>query len=151
MIHHATFTIERTFNAPPAHVFRAFSDAERKHRWFASGGTWRSENHTLDFRIGGHETLDSHPPDGTAPHLYRATYLDIVPDQRIIYSFVMSIGAQPVSISLATITLDAIPEGTRFTFTEQFAIIDAPANPAARETGTRLAFDALARELGQRR
>lgn len=150
MIYHATFTIERTFTASPAHVFRAWSEIDFKHRWFASGGTWRSENHTLDFRIGGHETLDSYPPDGTAPHFYRATYLDIVPDQRIIYSFVMSIDAQPVSISLATIVLDAVSEGTRLTFTEQFAIVNAPANPAARETGTRLSFDALARELRNR-
>jgi uncharacterized protein YndB with AHSA1/START domain len=33
---HATFVVERSYDAPPARVFAAWADPEAKARWFAS-------------------------------------------------------------------------------------------------------------------
>ena len=37
---HATFTLERTYDAPPAKVFKAFADPAIKRRWFVEGEGW---------------------------------------------------------------------------------------------------------------
>ena len=50
---HATFVIERDYDAPPARVFAAWADQSAKSRWF--GPTGGGEQHELDFRVGGRE------------------------------------------------------------------------------------------------
>jgi uncharacterized protein YndB with AHSA1/START domain len=50
---HATFAIERTYDASPARVFAAWADKSAKQRWF---GTGADSEHELDFREGGRET-----------------------------------------------------------------------------------------------
>jgi uncharacterized protein YndB with AHSA1/START domain len=37
---HATFTVERTYDASPARVFAAWADPTAKARWFASPEEW---------------------------------------------------------------------------------------------------------------
>jgi uncharacterized protein YndB with AHSA1/START domain len=39
-IQHATFAIERTFEATPAQVFAAWADPAAKARWFVGPGDW---------------------------------------------------------------------------------------------------------------
>jgi len=48
---HATFAIERVYDASPARVFEAWSDPVAKKRWFGPEDTKGS--YELDFRIGG--------------------------------------------------------------------------------------------------
>jgi hypothetical protein len=55
-IKHATFSVERTYSADAARVFRAFSDTDVKRRWFAEGEDWQVEEFTADFRPAGYET-----------------------------------------------------------------------------------------------
>jgi uncharacterized protein YndB with AHSA1/START domain len=52
---HATFTIERTYDAPPRRVFKAFADPAIKRRWFAEGEGWEIEEFMVVFRVGGTE------------------------------------------------------------------------------------------------
>jgi uncharacterized protein YndB with AHSA1/START domain len=147
--HHATFTIERTYPAPPAHAFRAWSDQAAKARWFACHDDWKSEGHELDFRVGGSERLDTYPSGGGAVHAYRATYFDIVPDQRIVYAYDMYLGETRISVSLATVELEPAGAGTLLRFTEQVVMLDGyeDDNAAGREEGTRAGLENLAREL----
>jgi uncharacterized protein YndB with AHSA1/START domain len=39
---HATFVVERTFNASPAEVFNAFADPKAKAQWFVGPKEWES-------------------------------------------------------------------------------------------------------------
>jgi uncharacterized protein YndB with AHSA1/START domain len=58
---HTTFTLERTYPAPPTRVFQAWADPEVKARWFAGN----PEDYELDFRPGGTErksTCGATPP-----------------------------------------------------------------------------------------
>ncbi|HZV65171.1 MAG TPA: SRPBCC domain-containing protein [Telluria sp.] len=64
-ITHATFTIERQYDASPARVFRAWSQAELKLRWFACHADWAPVGYELDFRVGGSERLRTGPAGGT--------------------------------------------------------------------------------------
>jgi uncharacterized protein YndB with AHSA1/START domain len=88
---HATFTIERTYDAPPARVFKAFADPAIKRRWFAEGEGWQVEEFKVDFRVGGAETSRFRFRGG---ELVRndTVYQDIVPDRRIIIAYTMTVG-----------------------------------------------------------
>ncbi len=140
---HATFAIERTYDASPARVFAAWADPAAKAKWF---GDESKANYRLDFRVGGREFNRGGPPGG-AVYTYEALYQDIVPDQRIVYSYSMDLDETRISVSVATVELRPEGAGTRLTFTEQGAFLDGHDNPAEREHGTGVLLDALGEEL----
>ena len=51
---HATFAVERKYDASPARVFAAWAEPERKARWFGNPEDGVAE-FELDFRVGGRE------------------------------------------------------------------------------------------------
>jgi uncharacterized protein YndB with AHSA1/START domain len=144
---HATFVIERTFDASPARVFAAFADPEAKARWFAgSPEDWESAEYELDFRVGGRERASGGPPGGPA-YTFEAQYRDIVPDERIVTTYDMHLDDKRISVSLATVEFKPEGGGTRLIFTEQGAFLDGYDDPAERERGTRELLDALDADL----
>jgi Activator of Hsp90 ATPase homolog 1-like protein len=60
---------------------------------------------------------------------------DIVPDQRIVYSYEMYSGDDRMSVSLATVEIVPGEDGTRLTYTEQAAFLDGIDKPEGREEG----------------
>ena len=94
---HSTFTIERTYEPPPARVFAAWADPSLKSRWFGGGTDDAPLDLDMDFRVGGHET------DRSDPGAYQARYHDIVQDERIVFTYELSLGGSLVSVSLATV------------------------------------------------
>jgi uncharacterized protein YndB with AHSA1/START domain len=143
---HATFTIDRTYDAPPSRVFAAFADPKAKARWFVGPDDWQSSDHELDFRVGGREHVSGGPVGGPV-HAFDATYYDIVPDERIVYAYDMHLDAAPMSVSVATIELTPEGDGTRLVLTEMGAFLDDLDVSAQREHGTRELLDALGRSL----
>lgn len=143
---HDRFTIERDYPVLPAEVFGAFSEPAAKGRWFAETEGWRLDAYELDFRIGGHEHAAGAPPEGP-PYRFDSTYLDIVPDARMIYAYTMHIDGTRISASLTTIELAAVDGGTRLTLTEQGAFLDGHDRPDDRKGGTAALLDALGDEL----
>ncbi|PWK68485.1 SRPBCC family protein [Aminobacter sp. AP02] len=143
---HATFTIERRYDASPTRVFHALSDPVAKARWFSGPKEWGAMEHKMDFRVGGRE-LNSGGPKGGPVHKFNAVYHDIVPGERIIYSYDMHLGETRISVSLATFELMADGTGTRLTFTEQGAFVDGYDDAGSRKRGTLQLLDALGAEL----
>lgn len=145
-VSHATFVIERSYDASPQRVFKAWADPAAKARWFAGPEDWEAGKYELDFRVGGRERASGGPTGGPI-HSYDARYQDIVPDQRIIVSYDMHLDDVRISVSLATIELKPVGAGTRLTFTEQGAFLDGYDDAGLREKGTRDLLDALGAEL----
>jgi uncharacterized protein YndB with AHSA1/START domain len=143
---HASFTIERVFDASPARVFGAFADPRAKQRWFLGPDDMPATEFEMDFRVGGRERNRGGPPGGPV-HSFDATYQDIVPDQRIVFTYDMHLDDTRISVSLATIQLEPSGAGTRMTFTEQDAFLDGYDIPAEREHGMRELLDALEADL----
>lgn len=146
-VHHATFVVERTYPAAPARVFRAFADATVKARWFGGADDWSGPETRFDFQVGGHERHQGRLHGEPELHTFDGRYLDIVPDQRIVFAYDMSLDDIRISVSLATVELMPEGTGTRLLFTEQGAFLDGYDTAAAREHGTRELFDALGAEL----
>jgi uncharacterized protein YndB with AHSA1/START domain len=147
-IAHGSFTIERIYPAKPQKVFKAYSDAAIKRRWFAEGEGWDIETYDLDFRVGGSESSRFRFQGGDLI-TFDATYLDIVQDNRIIIAYGMTIAGRRISASLATTELKPEGAGTKLIFTEQGAFLDGADQIPQRELGTRELLEALARELAR--
>ena len=145
---HATFSMERTFPHPPARVFAAFADPDAKAAWFVGPDGAASAGHTLDLRVGGREHLATELPDGNTV-TFDATYLDIVPDERLIYAYEMTIAGQRISASLASIELRRAPGGTHLALTEHGIFLDGLDRVSERERGTRELLDKLAAHLDE--
>lgn len=143
---HATFVIERRYAAAPAAVFGAWAQPEAKARWFAGPAGWKQIKREFDFRTGGRERVSGMHAHGLVSD-FDARYLDIVPDQRIIYSYDMYVDEVKISVSLATVEFKAAAKGTRLVFTEQAAFIDGFDDGGGRERGTVGLLDQLATEF----
>jgi uncharacterized protein YndB with AHSA1/START domain len=129
-VEHATFVVERVYDAPPDRVFTAWSDPRAKTRWF-DGSEGEFE---LDFRVGGWEHGRGTAPDGRE-YTYQALYQDIVPGRRIVYTYDMLLDGTRISVSVATAEFRPERDGTRLVFTEQGAFLDGHETPARREQG----------------
>lgn len=121
-IEHTSFVVTRKLAASPEHAFRFWSDPELKARWSGCHPDWTVLEDTFEFRVGGGEAKRWRTPDGKE-QTFDARYLDIVPEQRIIYAYQMSFDAVRLSASLVTITFEPAGAGTTMTFTEQVAIL----------------------------
>jgi uncharacterized protein YndB with AHSA1/START domain len=143
-VEHGTFVLERSYPAPPGRVFAAFADPEAKAQWF--GGV----DFSLDFRVGGRET-NGGGPDGGPFYRYDATYRDIVPEQRIVYTTDMYVDDRLMSVSVATVEFTPEGEGTKLTLTEHGAYLDGLETAAQREHGTGELLDKLGGTLTQTR
>jgi len=143
---HATFTIERTYDASPEYVFKAWSDPAIKARWFKGPEDWSQDHYSLDFRVGGRES-DAGTQPGGPTHRYNALFWDIVPNARIVTTYEMHLDDVRISVSLGTLELKPEGNGTRLIYTEQGAYLDGYDDAGAREHGTGELLDALGEEL----
>jgi len=145
-ITHATFVVERTYPVAPARVFAAWADPTIKATWFGEPGENKSDTIEFDFRVGGREFNSGKAPNGQS-YSYDARYQDIVPDQRIVYTYEMHLDEARISVSLATVELVPAGAETRMTVTEHGAYLDGLDTPAAREEGTNWLLDQLGEAL----
>jgi uncharacterized protein YndB with AHSA1/START domain len=143
---HDTFTMQRQYAATPARVFRAFADPAAKALWFAGPPEVKQEESSFDFREGGRETAVSVMPTGERMGFY-VTYADIVPDQRIVYTYEMTMDGRRISVSVATVELRATGGGTELTLTEQGVYLDGLDQPTFRREGTEQLLTALGESL----
>ena len=134
---HSTFTLERDYPASPDRVFAAWSERNEKAKWFASGGG----EYALDFRVGGLETVAAQ--HNGAKIGWETLYREIVDDERIVYTSVMSMDGVTTTLSLTTVELAPTDAGTRLTLTEQGAYLDGHEKPEWREHGTGEQLDKL--------
>lgn len=139
-VEHATFVVSRELPGSPAHAFRFWADPTLKERWNSCHADWTVVEDVTDFRAGGTEARRWLMPSGEELAV-RTIYLDIVPDERIIYAYDMSVGGRRSSASLVTIELRAVGSRTEVKVTEQGAFLEGRAQD--RIEGTEEGYDRL--------
>lgn len=143
---YGSFTVARTFPKPAAKVFAAWADPARKRKWF---GSPREDDPTsiFEFRVGGREYNAAKM--GDALFTFDVRYQDIVPDQRIVYTYDMTMNGERISVSLATVEFKPEGSGTKMIVTEHGAFLDGLDNVNQREEGTNYLMDALGKSLDE--
>lgn len=143
---HGSFTVERVYKAKLANVWRAWSDPTWKAHWFEGPPGCTTDRLAFEFKVGGREGVDTHLASGVTAS-FRCHYWDIVPEQRIIYSYEMLLDGKRISVSQATIELSADAAGTRLKVTEQGVFVDGYDDAGNREHGTNWLMDKLGTSL----
>src|SRR3546814_15813528 len=128
----ATCTIDGLYAGPPARVCKAFEDPVQKRRWFVEGEGWEVERFETDFRVGGFERGSFRFQGG--PLITNDTlFQDIVPGERIVIAYTMTVGGNRISVSQATMQFEPAGGGPRLVFTEPDAFLAAYAAHRHRE------------------
>lgn len=140
---HATFAVERDYKHAPAKVFAAWADPRAKRAWFAEGEGWEVKNFELDFREGGAESskfrfMKGEETFGEETWFGNDTvFNEIVPNQRIIFTYSMDRNGVRFSVSLGCVEFKPQGAGTRLIFTEHAAFFEGGDGAAMREAGWR--------------
>jgi uncharacterized protein YndB with AHSA1/START domain len=149
VVHH-TFIIEKTYAKPPATVFAAFSDAEKKPLWLGAGRQAMT-GFELDFRVGGREfagyVMGANTPFEGAKMTSEGLYLDIVPNERIVIGSNMAMNDRPFSGALLTFEFLAEDDGTKLILTHQGAFFENADGSEMRQHGWSKLLDQLADTL----
>ena len=144
---HAGFTLTRDYPVPVERVWAAFAEEDQKRAWFGAGDAFEPGEWAFDFRIGGRDVAEGSFHDGPVSR-YVATYTDIVEQVRIVTTYDMWLDGVHMSTSVATLELEPVAGGTRFTHVEHGVFFDRfVADAPQREAGSRGLLDVLARHL----
>ena len=140
---HETFVVERIYPVPVTRVFEAWAEPALKARWFAGSADALGAGYNLDFRVGGREVNRGGPPGGPV-YTYDSEFRDIVPEQRIVYTYEMFADENRISVSVATVAFRSREATTQLVLTEQGVFLDGHDTAAQREAGTRSLLESLA-------
>jgi len=132
---HSTFVIERNYKHSPARVFAAWAGQGAKAAWFPKADAF-------DFCVGGREYIRGGPPGGPI-FTQEACYQDIVPDQRIVFTYTLDMDETRLSVSVTTVEFKPADGGMQLIYTEQGVYLDGHDTPEQREHGTKLHLDKL--------
>jgi uncharacterized protein YndB with AHSA1/START domain len=144
---HGAFHLERTYDATPEQVYKALSDETAKNRWFYGPQGWRPIERFMDFRVGGRERAKGRFEGGVTT-TFDAIYHDIVPRERIVYTYEMHLDERKISVSLATLQIEPAGAGrTKLKVSEQGAFLDGYDDAGSREHGTGDLLDKLGASL----
>lgn len=111
-------TITRDVDVPREKLFRCWTDATLMEEWFCPK-PWRTRDTRLDLRPGGRMEMEMFGPDGES-HAQQGVFLEIVPNERIIFTDAYQVGWTPSGKPFMTVivTFEDLGNGrTRYTAT----------------------------------
>ena len=107
--------LTRLIDAPPRHVFRAWTEPALLKQWFAPS-PYTTPVAELDVRPGGRALIIMRAPDGTdLPN--HGVYLEVVPDKRLVLTDAFTRAWEPSEKPFMTLIVTFDDEGgkTRYT------------------------------------
>lgn len=111
-----SFDLDRTYPAPPARVWAAFTTAELLRRWACPDPGWDVSECTVDARADGGYRLRFGPRPGGDACTETATFTTFEPVTRLVLE-VRTTREGMDEASRATVVLVPVPDGTRLDLT----------------------------------
>jgi uncharacterized protein YndB with AHSA1/START domain len=142
---HTSFVITRDFAASPQAVFLAWADPDAKRSW-SDCHAEHTTHYSLEFNIYGSESHRVVYPDGKVQNIEKV-FFDIVPAQRIVFSYDITLDEKRLSVSLVTVDFIGTAKGTHMVYTEQLVYLDGHDDREQRIRGTDEGLDRLWHEL----
>ncbi len=107
--------LTRLIDAPREKLYRAWTEPELLKQWFAPL-PWTTPHVELDVRPGGASKVVMRSPDGNDMPC-PGVYLDVVPNQRLVFTDAYTVAWQPSQKPFMTVILTFEDEGgkTRYT------------------------------------
>lgn len=112
--------IEREFDVPARFLFAAWSEPEHLRKWFGPVG-WPVTLCEMDFRRGGRFRIAMTGPSGEQNTPFGGTYLEIVPNRKIVYD--NSFEEPGAEKMVVTVTFDEKGNRTKLTMRTVFASV----------------------------
>jgi uncharacterized protein YndB with AHSA1/START domain len=142
-----TMVLTRVFDAPRRLVFLAYSKPEHITRWWGLRGQTMSVCE-MDFRPGGAWRFVLRAPDGQE-HPFKGVYREIVPPERLVYTFVYDVPGIRDHEAVETLTFEERDGRTTLTNTVVHKTVEARDGHlrAGMEAGASETFDRLAEVL----
>jgi uncharacterized protein YndB with AHSA1/START domain len=139
------FVLTRTFRAPAAKVFAAYTDPDQLPKWWDPKGGLKVER--MDVRVGGGYRYVQRTPDGRTM-AFVGSYLEVKPVTRLVYTFQME--GQPGPPVTTTVELTEAAGTTTLTLTTEYPSKQAldGAMQYGAVAGAKVALDHLAAFLG---
>lgn len=108
--------LHRIVDAAPSALYRCWTEPDLLKRWFAPE-PWTVPEAELDLRVGGTSRIVMRGPDGT-DYPNRGVYLEIVPNQRLVFTDAFVEAWTPSPKPFMTVILSFVPAeggGTLYT------------------------------------
>lgn len=99
-------TVETLVRAQIADVWKAYTSPSDIIKWNAASDDWHTTKSTVDLRVGGAFSSRMEAKDGSFGFDFAGTYTEVVPGERIGYSF---------GDRVATVDFSGTSEGVRVT------------------------------------
>ena len=134
--------LERSLNAPVAHVYKVLTEASHISRWYGPSDEFEVTVHTWELRVGGDYRVALKTPAGET-HIVIGQFKELVPNEKVAYTW--SWEGQPAIDTLVTFTIRQAGEKTELTLThEGFMTEEARTN---HEQGWRGSLERLSRTV----
>lgn len=147
---HETITLEHTYAFPIHDVYAAWADPAARTVWGTPSDNEALEFESTDYRVGGRD-VSRCGPKGDLSFRVETTYLDIVPEVRVLYSEVASNGGNRLSVALQSALFEATDSSTRLRLVIQIASFVGKGMIEGNRDGSRITLDNLDRFLQHRK
>lgn len=136
-----TLEITRTINAPVEKVFRAWTDPDQLVQWFGCDQV-SNVRVSQDLKVGGQYRIDAACADGNMS-LVTGTFREIVPNQKLVYTWTNSSGEFPANDTVVSIEFFAKGSSTEIHLVHSNFALDKSAE--GHTNGWQQSLDKLAR------
>jgi uncharacterized protein YndB with AHSA1/START domain len=145
--HHATIVLERRYDATPSRVFAEFANPIVRAQWSAPSGDELVYKESA-FTVGGRDVFRC-GPKGDLKFRGETTYHAIAPDACVISSESLEASGQHLAVSLNTLELHEVANGTNLKLTIQIVSSAGEGIIKGFESGNRDALEGLAIHLAR--
>ncbi|MGJ7042078.1 uncharacterized protein YndB with AHSA1/START domain [Shinella sp. BE166] len=142
-IEQGTVDITKTFAAPVAAVFAAWSQKTAQLAWGDPGPDWQMSFERFRFTVGESDLCRFGPKDGST-YLNENRYLEITPDRRIVYASTLQEAGILSFSGTVVVTFEPADGGTRMRLVEQGLYFDGRDRADDHREGWRAMLEAMA-------